>query len=435
MKSIVKQLDRVQLTDTKVKVVMTEKVLNQVKYLCNKIAAVEWSGILYYSIEGSIKDPKNLVCTLQTILPMHKGTGSYTEYSFDERVVDFMMSNDDAMEWKIAHIHSHNNMATFFSGTDMEELEENAPNHNFYLSFIVNNRMDFEAKVCFIAQNNEEVKVPFFAKDEDGNQYEYSLQPIVDGKKKLIIYDCDIETPELSKVDDSFIAATDKIIKDAVPVYVAPKYPAYGKTYGTGAAIPGYSIHTSKNVAPTIGKTPQNFHSNKNLSKIPNKPYKFINTKGKGRKVTPSEAINKRFKSWTDSVTAKPKKEVSALVEIEQEILDAFTMFIMNDGNPIGELFKDLEEVTEQYESFNKSDVAIANSVLSKYPNMFMQFFANNEEVESPGFFIETTTDVIETMDEEAVMTANNYVSEALDTTARALEAMLDNFIKNERNG
>ena len=46
---------------------------------------------------------------------------------------------DVRSQWKVGHIHSHNVMRVFFSGTDMDELHDNAPSHNFYVSLIVNN--------------------------------------------------------------------------------------------------------------------------------------------------------------------------------------------------------------------------------------------------------------------------------------------------------
>jgi hypothetical protein len=185
---------------------MPEKVLNQIKYLCKNIAKVEWSGVLFYSVEGSIRDPHTMVLTLQDILPMQKGTATYTEYSFDERVIEYMMDNETMEKgWKLGHIHSHNTMAVFFSGTDWSELEDNAPNHNFYLSLIVNNFMDFCAKVCFIAESDSTKQFDFVAKDENGKKYIYKAEEYEVKERKLIVYDCAITSPKNDiVVDDTF---------------------------------------------------------------------------------------------------------------------------------------------------------------------------------------------------------------------------------------
>ena len=33
--------------------------MEKIHYLCSKISEVDWSGILLYSVKGSIKEPKN----------------------------------------------------------------------------------------------------------------------------------------------------------------------------------------------------------------------------------------------------------------------------------------------------------------------------------------------------------------------------------------
>ena len=147
MSSTKKELDRVQLTNTEINLVMPEKVYNQIQYLCREIAKEEWSGILFYKIEGSIQDIENFKIILEDILPLNKGTQAYTEYTFDERVIEHMEENEHLEECRMGHIHSHNTMGVFFSATDWSELEDNVVNHNYYLSLIVNNFMDFCAKL------------------------------------------------------------------------------------------------------------------------------------------------------------------------------------------------------------------------------------------------------------------------------------------------
>ena len=54
------------------------------KYLCKAIPEVEWSGILLYEVKGSIKDAKNMSLIVKDIIPMDKGSHTYTEYNFIE---------------------------------------------------------------------------------------------------------------------------------------------------------------------------------------------------------------------------------------------------------------------------------------------------------------------------------------------------------------
>lgn len=196
-------LSRVPLKDT-IKVVMPSDVLLKIQQLCRIISTVEWSGILLYETTGSIQDPKNMVITLKDIILMNKGSHSYTEYSFTEkkrdqsgyedRHIDYCEEFEEALTWQIGHVHSHQDMSVFFSGTDMEELEDNSPSHNFYLSLIVNNKMDFMAKVSFIATAEMKEAVSYTALDENGNEYTIEKSVLKAKKEKLFIYDCAIES-------------------------------------------------------------------------------------------------------------------------------------------------------------------------------------------------------------------------------------------------
>ena len=191
----------------KIKVVMPTQVLHQIKYLCKNIPKVEWSGVLFYTIEGSIKQPSKCVLTLQAILPLDMGTAGYTAYALDNRYIDFIEEDfENRCTWKTGHIHSHNTMPVFFSGTDMSELFDNAPNHNFYLSLIVNNYMDFIAKVAIHVKNKtESFPMKYQAQDENGNEYTLVKKQVKIEAKELVTYDCEIFSDvETIEVNSSF---------------------------------------------------------------------------------------------------------------------------------------------------------------------------------------------------------------------------------------
>lgn len=188
--------------------------MQQIQYLCNIISSVEWSGLLFYSQEGTIERPEKMIITLEDILPMDKGSVASTEFEYDERYVNYIMEDEKRMEWKHGMIHSHNNMGVFFSGTDQEDLKKNSKAHNYYLSVVVNNKMDMIGKIAFTA----EVTIPklsaqFYALNEDGKKYfveavEYSYK-----KEKLYTYDCNLEY-DIPKPDfhSDFLSAVSYII-------------------------------------------------------------------------------------------------------------------------------------------------------------------------------------------------------------------------------
>lgn len=180
-------------------------VYDQIRFLCSEISEVEWSGVLFYSVEGSIRNWDSLKLKVEHIYPMHKGTAGYTEYSYDDNLVEFRMKNPHTLKWKLGHVHSHNNMSVFFSGTDQSELEDNSPLHNYYLSLIVNNRMEMTAKVAMVGE------VPNYqCTDESGEKFDFEIEA---PKKTMFIFDCDITVPGNNiSVEDSFIERTREII-------------------------------------------------------------------------------------------------------------------------------------------------------------------------------------------------------------------------------
>ncbi len=99
---------------------MPKHILHKIQFLCKSIPKVEWSGALFYSIEGSIKNPATFKITLEDILPLDMGTAAYTTYQLDDRFIDYLEEDWDVRTtWKVGHIHSHNVMRVFFSGTDL----------------------------------------------------------------------------------------------------------------------------------------------------------------------------------------------------------------------------------------------------------------------------------------------------------------------------
>jgi hypothetical protein len=176
---------------------MSQTILDKIQHLCQKINKVEWSGVLFYSIEGSIKKPKTFKIILEEILPMDKGSAGYTSYKLDDRFVDYLMEDPETrMSWKVGQIHSHHNMGVFFSGTDMSELNDNCPQHNFYLSLIVNNYNDFMAKVAVLGEATiSQKKVPFIATDENGKKYTMETLDFNHKEERMYVYDCVIDSP------------------------------------------------------------------------------------------------------------------------------------------------------------------------------------------------------------------------------------------------
>lgn len=176
------------------------------------MSKVEWSGVLFYQVKGSIKNIDKVKIVLKDVLLMDRGIKVHTKFDWDEDVVEYRMSNPESMEWLVGLIHSHNTMNVGFSGEDWDELNDNCSNHNFYLSLIVNNYMEMTAKIVFTGEQKELV-----CKDEKG--YDYTI--VIDQDKDnpaldpiMLVYNCEVQIKqERVKVSDEFAARVEIIDK------------------------------------------------------------------------------------------------------------------------------------------------------------------------------------------------------------------------------
>ena len=97
------------------KLIIPQEVEAKIRHLCNRVHDVEWSGTLFYKVEGSL-DEGSLVATCLDICVMDIGTSGYTEYNESPDVVAYMCNHPELLEEGVFEglIHSHNNMAKQF---------------------------------------------------------------------------------------------------------------------------------------------------------------------------------------------------------------------------------------------------------------------------------------------------------------------------------
>lgn len=193
------RLTELSLTN-KVKLIISKEIQSQIMNLHAFVGNVEWSGPLFYTIvSGDINSPSEFILKAEFVFPCDVGTSGYTEYEFGPEMIDFYDKYPHISGMKMGHIHTHHSMNTFFSGTDTQELHDNAPSHNYYLSLIVNHESKFCAKVAFVAERS--IKKAFdedilVFKGSNGSEDKIELQPdsTKESKQKvLVILDCDIE--------------------------------------------------------------------------------------------------------------------------------------------------------------------------------------------------------------------------------------------------
>lgn len=231
------------------KIVIPVEVEKKIRFLCKNIWDVEWSGILFYKVEGAFED-KSLTIRCVDLFQMDIGTSAYTEFNVSPDMATYMVDHPELLEEGIYQglIHSHNNMATFFSGTDTATLSAEGNDMAHFVSLIVNNAGKYTAGITRKYKCVQTVS----------EKYTY---PTWNGEVREGVETFDIEEEKLEwfNLDIVFEDATDdfetemmerlKEIKESKKKVVVPMYK--GRNY--------YSQYDNygKNIAPTkeVGST------------------------------------------------------------------------------------------------------------------------------------------------------------------------------------
>lgn len=128
------------------KLTVTEELEKKIRFLCDKLPRNEWSGTLFYSVEGSFSN-RNLHIIAKDFFLQDVGGSVYTEFKDDIDLAAYIAAHEELLDCYTALLHSHHVMATQFSGTDMETLREEGVERNHFLSLIVNNIGEYTAKI------------------------------------------------------------------------------------------------------------------------------------------------------------------------------------------------------------------------------------------------------------------------------------------------
>ena len=92
--------------------VIPENVQRKIREWCFQFPTREWSGTLFYSVEGSFTDGSlRIVC--RDIYVSDIGSSTYTEYDHKADIVTYM-DEHDLLDCYQGLLHSHNKMAKQF---------------------------------------------------------------------------------------------------------------------------------------------------------------------------------------------------------------------------------------------------------------------------------------------------------------------------------
>lgn len=221
------------------KLIIPAEVERKIRFVCQKVWSTEWSGTLFFTHEGSFEND-DLVIRCVDIYIMDIGTQAYTEFDMNPDVISYMCENPELLDCQMGLIHSHNNMSTFFSGTDTATLKEEGRDRNNFVSLIVNNAGSYTAAITRrikSKQVKESVSYEFFGDGEKQGTKEY-----VSDADEIEWFYLKIEKegenysfPDMAARLEGIKQAKEKAKKVQTPIYQGGYKPVIANSYGTKA--------------------------------------------------------------------------------------------------------------------------------------------------------------------------------------------------------
>lgn len=222
------------------KLIIPAEVERKIRFACQKVWSTEWSGTLFFTHEGSFEN-NDLVIRCVDIYIMDIGTQAYTEFDMNPDVIAYMCENPELLDCQMGLIHSHNNMSTFFSGTDTATLKEEGMDRNNFVSLIVNNAGTYTAAITRRVKSKqvkESVSYEFFGDGEkhDTKEYVSSVDEIEWFYLKIEKEGENYSFPDMAaRLEEIKQAKAERAEKAQTPVYQGGYKPAIANSYGTKA--------------------------------------------------------------------------------------------------------------------------------------------------------------------------------------------------------
>lgn len=221
---------------------------------------LEFSGLLFYSVEGELHNPETFKVQLKDFYLMDIGSKSYTEFEFQNKMFNLYDEKPELLQYQYGLLHSHNSMQVFFSGTDTRNLLEEAVNFNQYLSVIINIEGDLCGKISsngkIVNQSNTTGTTKEYHKDTHGKLIltETPLTQSVDIEEDVIfVYDCSFI------LQHDFATSIARIKKEKEAITIANKswMNDYTSLYEHPSLGRGILDQTRKSAPYTRAKAPQ----------------------------------------------------------------------------------------------------------------------------------------------------------------------------------
>ena len=240
-------------------------VEKKIRILCREIHNIEWSGILFYRVNGSFEDG-TLEVDCVDIYQMDEGSTGYTEFDMSADVMNYMVEHPELISEDVFQglIHSHHSMSSFFSGTDTGTLLSEGSDVNHFVSLIVNNAGVYTAgitrRVSVVQKVSEEYTYPSWKDSEKSGTREFTAT-----KTYVQWFNLEVNKDEVAKEDESEILNRIKEVRKLKAS--KPKYSSKLGSEDLPKATP--IVVKPTNAIPTTPTTPKKEDKPKNAEITP----------------------------------------------------------------------------------------------------------------------------------------------------------------------
>lgn len=249
-------------------VIIGEDLQKKIDYLCAQMPTVEWSGTLFYKIEGDFNNEDKLKVRAFDLYLQDIGSSTYTAFNISPDLISYMCDQPELLEDDVfmGLIHSHNNMSTFFSGTDTSTLQKEGTEKDNFVSLIVNNHRKYTAGITSKCTQKRTIKQISFYKTFFNKIVEKEEE--IDVESEIIEwYDLKVYMPENNHFD-----ILDKCITDIKQTKEKAKTIVNNKQ--TNSISPRTPILAGTKIIPPTFNSAYDFDLNSKWEEAPTLPFK-----------------------------------------------------------------------------------------------------------------------------------------------------------------
>lgn len=234
----------------------------KVRYYLDKFPDIEYSGTLFYTVEGSFEND-DLVINAFDFLLQDIGTSGYTEFYQSPDVIHYMVEHPELLDENVYQglMHSHHRLGAFFSGKDISTLRIEGSDRVHFVSLIIDTVGNYKAAITRLVR--EEMQATGFIKYPTFNNREISGSPITYTfiKEKVEYFMLDVTRPvldnpfeELSTRIKEVQEQKSKVAKDKSTTTVYGNgYNSYGQ-YSWGKDKPATPVNNVISYQTNVGK-------------------------------------------------------------------------------------------------------------------------------------------------------------------------------------